>query len=206
MKHHEDEVDENPVSDEHIRSGRRLLHAIPALVHAVRGGNDPHRAAMGRTTGISCAVLDAVPSSALDSFTGIGSPLLHANLKPDEHVLDLGCGAGLDSILAARQVGPKGRVYGVDLAPGMLAAAHSAVFEALLQNVTLLEAPAEQLPLPDGSVDGLLINGLFNLVPDKPVAREVARALRPGGRLLGAEIVVTDNRGSAEPDLEAWFR
>jgi arsenite methyltransferase len=157
--------------------------------------------------GYPATLLDAVPSSALDSFTGIGAPLLYADLMPDERILDLGCGAGLDSILAARQVGPEGRVYGVDLAPGMLAAAHAAVSKAQLENVTLLGVPAEQLPLPDGSVDGAMANGLFNLVPDKAlVAREVARVLRPGGRLLGAEIVLTDNRGPTEPDLEAWFR
>ena len=157
--------------------------------------------------GYPASLLDSVPPAALASFTGIGAPLLHADLAAREEVLDLGCGAGLDTILAARQVGPEGRVWGIDLAPGMIAAARRAVAEAEVQNVTLLEAPAEHIPLPQQSVDVALVNGLFNLAPGKDaVAMEVARVLRAGGRLLGAEIVLTDDRPPAELDLEGWFR
>jgi ubiquinone/menaquinone biosynthesis C-methylase UbiE len=98
-------------------------------------------------------VLDTVPARALASFTGIGTPILLAGLSPGERVLDLGCGAGLDSILAARLVAPHGQVDGVDLAPGMIAAARAAVAEALLDNVTIAEAAAENLPLASGSMD-----------------------------------------------------
>jgi arsenite methyltransferase len=157
--------------------------------------------------GYPASLLVSATSVALASFTGIGAPLLHASLAAGERVLDLGCGAGLDAILAARQVGPEGRVWGIDLAPGMIAAARRAVAEAELRNVTLVEAPAEQIPLPQESVDVAIVNGLFNLAPDKEtVALEVARVLRPGGRFLGAEIVLTDERPPAPLDLESWFR
>jgi SAM-dependent methyltransferase len=103
--------------------------------------------------GYPLEVLDTVPARALASFTGIGTPILLAGLSPGERVLDLGCGAGLDSILAARLVAPHGQVDGVDLAPGMIAAARAAVAEALLDNVTIAEAAAENLPLASGSMD-----------------------------------------------------
>jgi ubiquinone/menaquinone biosynthesis C-methylase UbiE len=148
-----------------------------------------------------------VPPVALNSFTGIGAPVLFAGLSPGEGVLDLGCGAGLDSTLMARMVAPHGHVYGVDIAPGMIATARTAVAEAGLDNVTIIESAAENLPLPDQSIDIAVVNGLFNLAPDKgAVASELRRVLRPGGRMVGAEIVITDNRPPAQPDLEAWFR
>lgn len=152
-------------------------------------------------------LLDTVPFDALASFTGIGSPVLCAGLSPGERALDLGCGAGLDSILMARMVAPGGRVYGIDLAPGMLATARAAIAETTLDNITIIETAAENLPLSTGSIDVAVVNGLFNLAPDKgAVASELRRVLRPGGRLVGAEIVVTDDRTAGELDLESWFR
>lgn len=177
-------------------------------------GNDPVAEAtipVGRAwaerIGYSPALLDSIPSLALSSFTGIGAPILSAGLLRGEQALDLGCGAGLDTIVMARRVTPKGHVYGIDLAPGMLAAAREAVAEAGLQNVTLQEAPAEDLPLPDASIDVAVVNGLFNLVPDKyAVVAEVARVVRPGGRIVGAEIVILDAREPQRFDPETWFR
>jgi ubiquinone/menaquinone biosynthesis C-methylase UbiE len=154
--------------------------------------------------GYPAELLDRVPTLALNVFTGIGAPLLDADLVTGERVLDLGCGAGMDSFLAAPEVGLSGHVYGVDLAPGMVACARRAVTDAGLQNVTILEGVAERLPLPDQSVDVALVNGLFNLAPEKPaVARELTRVVRPGGRLVGAEIVITDERPPGDPDEEA---
>lgn len=153
------------------------------------------------------ALLDTIPDVAVSSFTGIGAPVLVAQLTAGEQVLDLGCGAGLDSIVMARQVTPGGQVYGVDLAPGMLATAGQAVAETQLHNVTLLTAAADRLPLPDAGIDVAVVNGLFNLAPDKnAVATEIARVVRPGGRLVGAEIVITDDREPQDFDAESWFR
>lgn len=157
--------------------------------------------------GYPATELVSVPATALASFTGIGAPLFDAELTWGEYVLDLGCGAGLDSILMARRVGPEGRVYGVDLAPGMVTAARSAVAESGLRNVTILQAAAEALPLLDSSIDVVVVNGLFNLVPNKgAVLREIFRVIRPGGRLVGAEIVITDDRKPQPYDPESWFR
>ena len=150
--------------------------------------------------------LDRVPAPALQAFTGIGTPLLEADLVAGEEVLDLGCGAGMDSLLAARLVGPDGFVYGVDLAPGMAAAARCAVAAAGLQNIDIRHGAAEHLPLPSSSIDVALVNGLFNLAPEKSaVALELARVVRLGGRLVGAEIVITDDRSEGALDEEAWF-
>jgi SAM-dependent methyltransferase len=152
-------------------------------------------------------LLDTVPSCALASFTGIGTPVLLAELSPGERVLDLGCGAGLDTILMARMVAPQGHVYGVDLAPGMIQAADAAVTEAAIDNVTLALAAAESLPLESESIDVAVVNGLFNLAPDKTaVLSELHRVLRSGGRLVGAEIVITDERPPGPLDPEGWFR
>ncbi len=157
--------------------------------------------------GYPSELLDTVPPAALASFTGIGAPVLQAELQPGERVLDLGCGAGLDSILAAQIVGTQGHVFSVDLAPGMVAATRSVVEESGLRNVTVIEAPAEHIPLPDHDLDVAVVNGLFNLSPDKDeVVAELRRALQPGGRVVGSEIVVTDDRPPRAYDPEDWFR
>lgn len=179
-----------------------LIGQTPGHEQAIPAGRS-----WAEVLGYPAALLDAVPDVAIRSFTGIGTPILQADPAPGEVVLDLGCGAGLDAILAARSVGPDARVYGVDMAPGMLARAREAVAEAGLTNVTILEGTAEELPLPDNSLDVAVVNGLFNLAPDKAaVARNLARVLRPGGRLVGAEIVITDDRPPNSLDLESWFR
>jgi len=157
--------------------------------------------------GYPAEVLDTVPATALASFTGIGAPLFVAHPERSERVLDLGCGAGLDSILIGKRVGPGGRVYGVDLAPGMVAAACRAVEDSALKNVSILEGSAEQLPLPNESVDVAVVNGLFNLTPDKhAVVSELARTIRSGGRFVGAEIVLTEDQELQHFDPDSWFR
>jgi SAM-dependent methyltransferase len=157
--------------------------------------------------GYPASLLDAVPAIAVSAFTGIGAPAFVAGLTAGERVLDLGCGGGLDTVIMARQVAPEGQVHGIDLAPAMLATARQAVAQAGLKNVTLREAAAESLPLPDSSIDVAVVNGLFNLVPDKAaVAAELTRVLRPNSRLVGAEIVITDAREPQAFDAESWFR
>jgi SAM-dependent methyltransferase len=137
---------------------------------------------------------------------GCGAPLRFLDLQPGETVLDLGSGAGIDAFLAARQVGPHGRVIGVDMTPAMLARAREGAAKLGLPQVEFREGRLEALPLEDGSVDAVTSNCVINLVPDKPaVFREVARVLRPGGRLVVADIVLDGRLPEAvERDLMAY--
>jgi SAM-dependent methyltransferase len=112
--------------------------------------------------------IDALPPSVTESFCGVGNPLGLAEVGPGQMVLDLGSGPGLDSLLAARRVGPTGKVIGVDLRPQMVEKARRNAFLLGLNNAEFLHAGIEKLPLPDGSVDVVISNGVFNLCPDKP--------------------------------------
>lgn len=138
--------------------------------------------------------IDTLPASLTESFCGVGNPLGLGEVRPGEIVLDLGSGAGLDSLLAARRVGPAGKVIGVDLCEAMVEKARSNALLLGLQNVEFMEAEIEKVPLPDGSVDVVISNGVFNLCPDKPgVLAEAFRVLRPGGRLQMADILLHDD-------------
>jgi arsenite methyltransferase len=200
-----------PTTDQDA-TAERIRSAVGARYSTIGSsptGEDgiPRGRAWAEQLGYPPSILADIPPVAVDSFTGIGEPLFSADVRTGERVLDLGCGAGLDSLLAAKAVGPSGHVYGIDFAPGMVASARHAVGEASAKNVTILEALAEAIPLPDNAVDAAIVNGLFNLAPDKAaVAAELHRVLRPDGRLVGAEIVITDDRPPEQLDLEAWFR
>jgi SAM-dependent methyltransferase len=138
--------------------------------------------------------IDGLPISLTESFCGVGNPLSLGEVRPGQIVLDLGSGAGLDSVLAARRVGPTGNVVGVDLCLEMIEKARQNAQALRLANVEFLHAGIEKLPLPDGSVDVVISNGVFNLCPDKPsVLAEAFRVLRPGGRLQMADILLHDD-------------
>ena len=139
-------------------------------------------------------LIDQLPPSVTESFTGVGNPLALGILMPGEIVLDVGCGAGLDSILAARAVGATGRVTGVDMTKAMIDKAKANARTAGVANVEFIQSSIENLPLENESVDMALSNGVFNLCPDKPgVLREVFRVLRGGGRLQMADILLEDD-------------
>ncbi len=133
--------------------------------------------------------IDKAPEGALASFAGVGNPHLRSRLRPGETVLDLGSGAGLDAIIAAWQVGPEGKVIGLDLNPNMCERA-KANAAATGTTMECHEGQMERIPLPDDSVDVVISNGVINLSFQKrKVIEEVYRVLRPGGRVSIADIV-----------------
>src|SRR5262245_19307962 len=135
-----------------------------------------------------------VPRSAIDRALGVANHLRHARFRPGDVVLDVGCGAGLDAILAARRVGPTARVVALDFLPEMLQRTVEAATEAGLGNVESLEGEMESIPLPDESVDVVISNGVLNLSPRKARAiAECARVLRTGGRFCVSDLTVTED-------------
>lgn len=161
-----------------------------------------------REVGYPVGVLDRLPASASASFAGVTHYHARTALRPGEAVLDLGCGAGLDAILAAEAVGPAGRVLAVDYAAEMVALARANAEAAGATNIRVEQAPVEALPLPDATFDAAQANGVFNLSPEKSRAvREVWRVLRPGGRLVAAEIALTEALADRDrATLQDWFR
>jgi arsenite methyltransferase len=136
------------------------------------------------------AWLDRAPAGAVASFAGVGNPHVRTRLQAGEVVLDLGSGAGLDSIIAAWQVGPSGRVRGVDVNPDMRAKAAAHAREAGLTNVEFLDGQMEDIPLPDEAVDVVISNGVINLsFRKRRVIRELFRVLGAGGRISITDIV-----------------
>jgi arsenite methyltransferase len=136
-------------------------------------------------------LLQAVPEAAVESFAGVANPFALGRLEPGERVLDVGCGAGTDSLVAAQMVGPEGSVTGIDMTPEILAKARRAAEELAAGNVEFLEGDAERLPFADESFDVVISNGVIDLIPDKDaVFSEIYRVLRPGGRIQIADVSI----------------
>jgi arsenite methyltransferase len=151
----------------------------------------PHGPASAKKLGYDPAEIDALPAVVTESFAGVGNPLGLHPVRPGEMVVDIGCGAGVDSILAARKVGPSGRVVGVDMTAEMVKKATANAVAAGVTNAEFHQGEADRLPVGDGAVDVVISNGVFNLCIDKPkVLAEVYRALRPGGRVQMADILL----------------
>ena len=140
-----------------------------------------------------------LPVGARDWALGVGAPVQHAGLRAGEDVADLGCGAGIDSLLAAREVGSEGQVVGVDILPSMTDRARGFADEAGLGNVEFVTAPMEELPLDDASVDVVVSNGAINLTARKSrVLAEAHRILRPGGRMAVADLTIREEELPSE--------
>jgi len=151
-------------------------------------------------------LLARVPEASCESFAGVANPFSMGSLQPGDDVLDVGCGAGMDTLVAAQMVGPSGSVTGIDMTPEMVAKARGSVTEMGLDNVTIVEGSAEQLPFEDASFDVAISNGVIDLIPDKDaVFSEITRVLRPGGRIQLADVTI-QNPVSEESkrDIDLW--
>ncbi len=156
--------------------------------------------------GYDPADVDWLPASTVDSFAGTGHPFSMGRLRPGETALDIGCGAGFDTLLAARQVGPTGRVIAIDMTEAMLEKTRAGAAALELTNVEARHGYAENLPAPSESVDVVISNGVINLTPDKEgVMKEVWRVLKHGGRFQIADIVVHKLvPQDAKDDIDLW--
>ena len=147
-----------------------------------------------------------VPDTAVESFAGVANPWELGRLTPGERVLDLGSGAGTDSLVAAQMVGEQGSVTGIDMTREMLTKARTAAAEMNAANVEFVESEAERLPFPDASFDVVISNGVIDLIPDKDaVFAELFRVLVPGGRMQIADVTI-QNPVSPEGrrDIDLW--
>ena len=147
-----------------------------------------------------------VPESAAESFAGVANPWAMGRLAAGDHVLDLGSGAGTDSLIAAQMVGPQGSVTGIDMTPEMLVKARAAAAEMGVTNIAFVEGEAELLPFADASFDVVISNGVIDLIPDKDaVFAELYRVLAPGGRIQIADVTI-QNPVSAEGrrNIDLW--
>lgn len=161
---------------------------------------------LARILGYDDAWLEGVPEDSIVSFAGTGNPFSIAPLRPGERVVDVGCGAGIDSLIAARMVGPEGRVVGVDMTPAMLDKARRSAAAAGIANVEFHLGVAESLPIAEETANVVISNGVLNLTPDKLAAlREMARVLVPGGRLqIGDILVERAVSAKAKRDVDLW--
>lgn len=176
------QVAESPGAEQHFHTGRRALDQL----------------------GYPAEVVDGLPAGAVDAFAGVAHAFHFGTPAPGERVVDVGSGAGADTLIAAEAVGPDGAVVGVDMNAAMLDRARTAA--AGLGNVEFREGVAEELPVPDGWADVVISNGVLNLVPEKAAAYgEIFRVLRPGGRFTIGDICVEQAvPAEAQRDVDLW--
>jgi arsenite methyltransferase len=175
--------------------------------HPLKGFHFPTGRLACLFVGYPAAQLDMVPPGATESFAGVGYPFSADTIREGDVVLDIGSGSGTDALIASTRAGPRGKVFALDMTQAMLHKLRTNIGAMGAATVQPLEGNAEEIPLPDRSVDVVTSNGVLNLVPDKPRAfREVARVLKPGGRLQIADIALAtpvSERSRSDPKLWA---
>jgi SAM-dependent methyltransferase len=156
--------------------------------------------------GYDSSLLDGFLGEVLESFCGVGNPFALGRIKKGEVVLDVGCGAGVDMILAGRDAGPSGRVCGIDLTPEMVERAKKNADLAGVSNLEIQEAGSESIPFNDKTFDVVISNGVLNLSPCKEESlQEIFRVLKPGGRLQFADIILLEGSPEAAScSIDAW--
>ncbi len=163
------------------------------------------RGGFAKSAGYDAAELATLPADAVEHSFGCGNPLAFSAVQPGQVVLDIGSGAGIDCLIAAEKVGPTGKVIGLDMTTEMIERATQNAREAGAANVEFRLGDAEKMPVEDASVDWVISNCVINLSPDKPaVFREIARVLRPGGRIAISDIVAAELPDSVRQSRDAW--
>jgi arsenite methyltransferase len=161
---------------------------------------------LARLLGYADEWLDGIPERSIASFAGTGNPFRMGTLDPGERVVDVGCGAGIDSLIASRMVGMNGTVIGVEMTPAMLERARTSANELGFVNVDFRSGYAEALPVEDGWADVVISNGVLNLFPDKLAGlQEMARVLKPTGRIQIGDISVQKALGeNSKRNIDLW--
>jgi arsenite methyltransferase len=205
------------------------MREVSELRHKVRDAysaaalypDETHAFPVGRgfaqSLGYPAGLLAGFPAASVEAFAGVSDVSLFAEIRKGSSILDLGCGAGLDSLIAANRTGPEGRVVGIDFSFSMLSRARQGAAEAGMSNVVFCQADAENLPLRDESIGIVLVNGIFNLnsVPladargsdtRQSIFRELGRVVRRGGVVYSAELILKEPLSQKEQASESnWF-
>lgn len=195
-----------------VDNDQQLIDAVRRAYSAAAErpkGNHPFPVGKGfaKSLGYPKKLLARLPSISVDGFAGVSNVATAAEIPAGSRVLDLGCGAGLDSLIAAEKTGPGGRVIGIDFSSAMLDRARRAAEEAGIRNAAFFQAEGRNLPIEDGSIDVALVNGLFNLNPNRDaIFSELARVVRQGGVVYAAELIVKEPNPPCDRITEAdWL-
>lgn len=185
-----------------VREAYSAAAQRPKEGHAFPVGRD-----FAQSLGYAPELLDRLPRSCVESFAGVSNVAVFAEIPEGSTVLDLGCGAGLDSLIAAERTGPGGRVIGIDFSWSMLARASAGARGSRLGNVLFCQADAERLPLGDESIPVALVNGIFNLNPARErIFRELGRVVKRGGTVYAAELMLREPLPREQQVSESnWF-